>query len=73
MSDIDNIYYVLKKNTNGEYLLNGKNNIIMKSDNYNACTVKFIDSVINKKSKSDVFILCSKQVDSKYIQILCER
>lgn len=72
MSDIDNIYYVLKKNTNGEYLLNGKNNIIMKSDNYNACTVK-IDSVINKKTKSDVFILCSKQVNSKYIQILCER
>lgn len=73
MSKIDNIYYVLKKNTNGEYLLNGKNNIIMTSDNYNVCTVKFIDSVINKKTKSDIFILCSKQVNSKYIQILCER
>lgn len=73
MSNIDNVYYVLKKNTNGEYLLNGKNNIIIESDNYNTCVVKFVDAAINKQTKSDVFILCSKQANSKYIQILCER
>lgn len=68
-------YYVIKKNVNGEYLLSDKNEIIMQSYvNKNACWITFIDEVLNRKSKSDKFVLCEKPDNSKkYIHILCEQ
>ena len=73
MSYQSNIYYVIKKNSNGEYLLNNKNKTIMESNDSNLCWIKFTDLIYNKNLKSDIFVICKKQVDSKYIQILCER
>ena len=73
MSYQSNIYYVIKKNSNGEYLLNNKNKIVMESNDSNLCWMKFTDLIYNKNVKSDIFVICKKQVDSKYIQILCER
>lgn len=73
MSYQSNMYYVIKKNSNGEYLLNSKNKIVMESNDSNLCWIKFTDLIYNKNVKSDIFVICKKQVDSKYIQILCER
>lgn len=66
-------YYVIKKNVNGEYLLSNKNEIITQSWDYASCIISFVDALVNRTSKSDVYVLCKKISDEKYIQIMCER
>lgn len=66
-------YYVIKKNAPGEYLMCGKNDVLMQSYSEQVCWIKFVDEVMNKKSKTDKFVMCSKVVGDKYTQILCER
>lgn len=66
-------YYVIKKNVNGEYLLSNKNEIIRQSWDYISCLISFVDALVNRTSKSDVYVLCKKSSGEKYIQIMCER
>ena len=66
-------YFVLKKNASGEYLINSKNDILMQSYSDRSCWIKFVDEVMNKKSNTDRFVICSRAIGDKYIQILCER
>lgn len=66
-------YYVIKKNVQGEYLLSSKNEIITQSYDCVACWISFVDALVNRTSKSDVYVICEKKSDEKYIKILCER
>ena len=66
-------YYVIKKNLSGDYLLSGKHTIIKQSYDEHTCWNTFIDVVLNKKSDSDSYVMCSKLSNKRYIQILCER
>ena len=66
-------FYVIKKIIHGDYLLSGKNEIVKQSDNENACWICFADKLINRKSDSDVYVMCSKISGEKYVQIMCER
>lgn len=66
-------YFVIKKNAPGEYLINSKNDVLMQSYSEQACFIKFVDEVMNKKLKSDKFVICSRVVGDKYVQIMCER
>lgn len=66
-------FYVIKKNVPGDYLLSSKNKIITQSLNEAHCWISFVEELSNRKSKSDVYVMCSKLPSERYIHILCER
>lgn len=66
-------FYIIKKNVNGEYLLSPKNEIIEKCKDEHLCWNKFHNLIANKTSKSDIYVVCTKYINDKYIHILCER
>jgi len=72
-SSIDSEFYVIKKKVSGEYLLSGKNEVVKKFSDENNCWVCFVDSLLNRKSNSETYVMCSKEKDKKYIHIMCER
>lgn len=66
------MYYIVKKNTDGVYLLDDRNEVVYMNEDSNSVWLKYLN-IICTKSSSNKYVMCSKENGTKYINILCER
>ncbi len=66
------VYHVIKKNVDGAYLLDNRNDIIYTDTIEQDAREIFNNRVINK-SKSEIYDLVMEIKGQKYLHILCER
>jgi hypothetical protein len=66
------VYHVIKKNVDGAYLLDKRNDIIYTDTIEQDAREIFNNRVINK-SKSEIYDLVMEIKGQKYLRILCER
>ena len=66
------VYYVVRKNTDGTYLLTVKNDMYMKTADRELAAWTF-SYLVNDKQRNECFVLFSQEGDSRYLQILRER
>lgn len=68
----DTVYHVVKKNVEGAYLLDKRNDIIY-TDTIESDALEIFNSRVANKQKGDVYVLFEKTGGSKVLNILCER
>ena len=66
------VYHVIKKNVDGAYLLDKRNDIIYTDTVESDAREIFNNHIINK-SKSEIYDLVMEVRGQKYLHILCER
>lgn len=66
------IYHVIKKNIDGAYLLDKRNDIIYTDTVESDAREIFNNRIINK-SKGEIYDLVMEVRGQKYLHILCER
>ena len=66
------VYHVLKKNIDGAYLLDKRNDIIYTDTVESDAREIFNNRIINK-SKGEIYDLVMEVRGQKYLHILCER
>lgn len=66
------IYHVIKKNIDGAYLLDKRNDIIYTDTIEHDAREIFNNRIINK-SKGEIYDLVMEVRGQKYLHILCER
>lgn len=66
------VYHVIKKNVDGAYLLDKRNDIIYTDTIEHDAREIFNSRVINK-SKDEIYDLVMEVRGQKYLHILCER
>ena len=66
------VYYVVRKNADGAYLLTDKNDMYLKTIDKELAVWTF-SCLVNDKHRNERFVLFSQEGDSRYLQILCER
>lgn len=68
----DTVYHVVKKNVEGAYLLDKRNDIIY-TDTIESDALEIFNRRVANKQKGDVYVLFEKTSGSKVLNILCER
>ena len=66
------VYCVIKKNIDGAYLLDKRNDIVY-TDTVKDDAQKIFDSRVSNKQKCEVYDLVVETKGQKYLQILCEK
>lgn len=66
------VYHVIKKNIDGAYLLDKRNDIIY-TDTLKGDAQEIFNSRVSSKQKGEVYDLVAETRGQKYLQILCER
>lgn len=66
------IYHVIKKNIDGAYLLDKRNDIIY-TDTVESDAREIFNNRVANKSKGEVYNLVMEVKGQKYLRILCER
>lgn len=66
------VYHVIKKNVDGAYLLDKRNDIIYTDTVESDAREIFNNRIINK-SKGEIYDLVMEVRGQKYLHILCER
>lgn len=66
------VYHVIKKNVDGAYLLDKRNDIIYTDTIEHDAREIFNNRIINK-SKGEIYDLVMEVRGQKYLHILCER
>ena len=66
------VYYVIKKNIDGAYLLDKRNDVIY-TDTMKDAAQEIFNSRVSSKQKCEVYDLVAETKGKKYLQILCER
>lgn len=66
------VYHVIKKNIDGAYLLDKRNDIIYTDTVESDAREIFNNRIINK-SKGEIYDLVMEVRGQKYLHILCER
>jgi hypothetical protein len=66
------IYYIVRKNVEGAYLLDKRNDIIY-TDTIECDAKEIFNDKIKSKQENEIYVLFSKEKDDKYLNILCER
>jgi len=66
------IYHVIKKNIDGAYLLDKRNDIIY-TDTVESDAREIFNNRVANKSKGEVYNLVMEVKGQKYLHILCER
>lgn len=66
------VYHVIKKNIDGAYLLDKRNDIIY-TDTVKDDAKEIFDNRVSSKQKGEVYDLVAETRGQKYLQILCER
>lgn len=66
------VYHVIKKNVDGAYLLDKRNDIIY-TDNVESDARDIFNSRVANKLKGETYNLVMEVKGQKYLHILCER
>ena len=66
------MYYVIRKNVEGVYLLDNRNEILEKTSDKLHAENAFSAYILNKQ-KNERYVMCEKQDSDRRIHIICER
>lgn len=66
------MYYIVKKNTDGVYLMDARNDRIYSTDDYDSAINKF-NEIMKSKSRGSTYSLFKKDDATRYLTVIIER
>ena len=66
------MYYIVKKNIDGVYLMDARNDRIYSTDDYDSAINKF-NEIMNSKSRGSTYSLFKKDESTRYLTVIIER
>lgn len=66
------MYYIVKKNMDGVYLMDARNDRIYSTDDYDSAINKF-NEIMESKSRGSTYSLFKKDDTTRYLTVIIER